>query len=295
MQKKSSIKSMSYKITAIFMVIFCGIILVGCSDSPPKDLYRIRGLKNDSQAEKINTIRLYGLRQSARGLGAQTGLAWRSQQINKTLENQKQKLDQVFNFNYLLLKHNVLPPVLTEADNTLNLASVDSIRISDRDYQIVSFPRFVTAPPNWRNYIWMNYKKPETPNNTLLPRNSTEVKIWDSYTQIGWNEGTSQADEIFSVNLARLKRDYNGILLYRKLLAQNMISAPFVSQADLGITGGGATMRINDRVLRITASSELKANSKVWSPALVNKDVDDSDYTVPGSYDKLGLDKFGGK
>jgi len=267
---------MSYKTIGVIIAILLGLALVSCSsDKPPKEFYRINGLKSDTNTSKINSIRSDALKQTARGLGAQAGLAWRSQQINQILDSQKGKLDQIFNFNYLLLRHNVLPPVLTEGDNTLNLASTDAIRIADRDYQIVAPPRFVTASPNWRTYIYMNYTKPEVPNATLLPKNSQEAKIWDEYTQIGWNEGAIQADEIFGNNLARLKRDYNGMLLYRKLLAQNMITAPFVSQASLGVTGGGATMRINDRVLRITAASELKSNSKTWSPAIVNKKIDD--------------------
>ena len=77
-----------------------------------------------------------------------------------------------------------------------------------------------------------------------------------------------QADQIFSSNLARLQRDYEGIILYRKLLAQNMLSRPYVSQADLGVTGGGDDMRINDRVLRITAISQLQPNIKQWNPVI---------------------------
>lgn len=289
MQKTLPIKSMHYKIFTIFIVVFFSFALTSCSNSStPKDFYRIRGLKVDDNAVKINSIRLDALKQSSRGLGAQAGLSWRSQQINKILESQKHQLDQIFNFNYLILKHNVLPPVLVEGDNTLNLASSDSIRIADRDYQIAASPRFVTAPPNWRSYIWMNYKKPEIPNNTLLPKDSKESKIWDQYTRFGWNEGANQADEIFAVNLARLERDFNGMLLYRKLLVQNMISAPFVSQASLGVTGGGATMRINDRVLRITSFPELKPNIKVWSPALVKKPNDDEPVIKSVNYDKLG-------
>lgn len=246
-------------------------LLAGCSSNqPPEDFYRVASVKT-SPSTGINTIRLEGLKQTSRGLGAQAGLAWRSQQLNRVIENQKHKLDKIYNFNYLMLNNNVLPPVLDEGRNTLNLDNDQTIRISDRDYQIVYPPRFVTAPPNWRDYIWMNYKKPEIPNNTLLPKNRKEAEVWNRYVKIGWNEGVEQADEIFETNVNRLTRDYVGMILYRKLLSQNMVSAPFVSQADLGVTGGGNSMRINDRVLRITSTSELKANSKVWHPVLAKE------------------------
>ena len=256
------------KIATFFIAIF----LVGCasSDKTPNDLSNIAALKS-ATAPKISEIRLMSLKQTARGLGAQAGLAWRSRQLSLLLSRQKRNLDHIFNFNYLMLDHNVLPPVLDESRNTLNLADGYTIRASDHYYQIVSPPRFVTAPPNWRDYIWMNYKKPETPVATLLPQNADERQVWNNYIQIGWKEGVNQADSIFSANLGRLERDYSGMILYRKLLAENMLSAPFVSQADLGITGGGNDMRVNDRVLRITSVPQLKANSKNWQPVIANE------------------------
>ena len=55
-----------------------------------------------------------------------------------TLSKNTGELNQVFDFNQLLLKDNVLPPVLVESDNSLNLASHDSIRLSAKTYKIIS-------------------------------------------------------------------------------------------------------------------------------------------------------------
>jgi defect-in-organelle-trafficking protein DotC len=71
--------------------------------------------------------------------------------------------------------------------------------------------------------------------------------------------------------LARIKQDLKGMILYRKLLAMNMVSPPFVAQTDLGITGDSNEINIDDRVLRITALPELNPNSKDWRAA-VTKD-----------------------
>lgn len=243
----------------------------GCASSAtPADLYRVSNIKPTS-ASSISNIRLAALKQTSRGLGAQAGLAWRSQKVNIVLEQKKHNLNQVFNFSYLILNSNVLPPVLTEGQNILNLADDQTIRIADHDYQIVYPPRFITAPPTWRDYLWMNYKKPELPNSTLLPKNSKEAAVWNQYVRVGWEEGIAQANEIFNTNLNRLTRDIKGMVLYRKLLRQNMVSAPFVAETDLGVTGGGNSMRVNDKVLRITSTSELKANSKVWQPVVAKK------------------------
>ena len=257
-----------FRVICIFTSAICVLCCSGCSSTKvPSDFYRVADAKT-APALGINNIRYVALKKTARGLGAQAGLAWRSQQINRLLERDKNKLTQIFNFSYLILNNDVLPPVLTEGRNILNLADDKNIRIADRDYQIIYPPRFITAPPNWRDYIWMNYKKPELPNSTLLPKNHREAKVWNQFIKVGWNEGINQADEIFSANTNRLIRDFSGMILYRKLLAQNMVSPPYVAEANLGVTGGGNNLRINDKVLRITSTSELIPDSKVWRPVL---------------------------
>lgn len=255
-----------------FLILACfAILLCGCSGSKtPEDFSRVAALRPTAPSG-IGNIRLNALQQAARSVGAQAGLAWRARQINRMLIANKYKLNQVFDFNQLMLEHNVLPPVLDEGHNLLNLDNDETIRISDVEYQIVYPPRFVTAPPTWRDYIWMNYKKPEIPNFTLLPKNSKESKIWNEYVKIGWNDGVVQANEIFSANLGRLKRDFAGMILYNKLYVENMVSKPYVAEADLGVTGGGNDMKINDKVLRITAIPQLKPNSKVWKPVVTQE------------------------
>jgi len=257
--------------TSNFLTIALVLLLASCSSSnPSKELSNIAALKSQTNI-KISAVRLENLKQTARGIAAQASLSWRSRQINTMLENQKRKLDQIFNFNYLILNQNILPPILAEGRNTLNLSDDFTIRISDIDYQIVQQPRFITTPPNWRNYIWMAYNKPETPHNNLLPQNAAERKIWNEYIRIGWVDGTIQADQIFSTNLSRLKRDYEGMLLYRKLLAKNIVSQPYTSQADLGITGDGNSLHINDRILRIATIPQLKKDATTWNPIIPTK------------------------
>ncbi len=216
----------------------------------------------------INSMRLAGLRQAALTVGAQGALAKRSVELNGVFNTQAANLDQIYNFNLMMLSHNVMPPVLTEGNNILNLQDPNTIRVADRTYSIVSQAHFVTVPPTWRDYLSLGYKKPEVPDKTLLPKNAAEVVEWKKYVQRGWDEGRLQANNIFSDNLSRLTRDYTGMALYRSLYNQKMISAPFVAKADLGITGGGDNVTINDAVLRITAVPQLNTESKTWTPAV---------------------------
>ncbi|TAK73422.1 MAG: type IV secretion system protein DotC, partial [Gammaproteobacteria bacterium] len=208
---------------------------------------------------------------SAMSIGAQGGLSWASDHINANLEKDRKYLESIYNFNGMMLSHGVIPPVLEEGDFSLNLADPNTIRVSDRTYKIVQQARFVTTPPNWREYLWMNYPKPALPDKTLLPRTAEEQKVWKKGIAVGWERGIQQANTIFQQNLARLKRDYQGMALYRKLLQEKMISQPFVSRTELGITGDGNDMRVNDQVLRIVELPQLQTSGKNWNAIVVKQ------------------------
>lgn len=258
--------------------------LMACTSSnmPVGDTSSLAGLQAmaDSKTGALGTkaastgkIREMAIKETALSLGAQSGLAWRAKYIDDQLIKQSRNLDTIYNFNSLTLEHNILPPVLLEGRNTLNLADTQSIRISDRTYKVSKQARFITTPPNWRQYLWMDYKKPEYPNMTLLPKTKEERALWAYYVDKGWNQGIEQANTILEESIARIKEDFAGMILYRKLLAMNMVSAPFVSHTDLGVTGDGDEIHIDDRVLRITALPALNTNSSEWRAA-VDKDED---------------------
>lgn len=212
----------------------------------------------------IGALRAQNLRETALSLGARGGLAERAQQINNTLLNYEPILAKIFQFYGLMLDDNILPPVLVEARNTLNLSGTDAIRVADSNYKIITQARFVTAPPTWRDYIWMSYDAPELPDRSLLPRTKPERIMWERDIDEGWQAGLKQADVIFTENINRMVRDYNGMIMYRKLLAQNMVSPPYVAKMNMGVTGNNEDMTINDRILRITALPQLQAESSNW-------------------------------
>lgn len=249
------------------IIIFIGLILglTGCGLRTQTDkLQNLEKLSVSASKTKTGAIRSQGLRDTALSVGARGGLAWRATQINNILSQHENMLYRLFNFNAMLLEKNVLPPVLTDARNTLTLGGIDTIRIADRTFQIIEQAKFVTAVPTWRDYLWLSYTPPETPDKSLLPRNREERIVWKKFINEGWRAGIQQAEIIFKENIARLQRDYKGMILYRTLLAQNMVSPPFVAQLDMGITGGGADLTVNDRVLRITAFPTLQNNSQEW-------------------------------
>lgn len=230
---------------------------------------KVNPLRKADDPGALSSLRARSLKDSAMSLGARGGLAWASSHINEGLENDKKYLDSIFNFNVLMLEHGVLPPVLEAGSTSLNLADPNTVRVADRTYKIVQQARFTTTPPNWREYLWTSFAKPELPDKTLLPKTKEEQKVWQEGIRAGWSKGIEQAYSIFQQNLARLKRDYNGMLLYRKLLAAKMIKSPYVARTELGITGDANEMRINDQVLRIVEQAKLQTNPKNWKAIVV--------------------------
>ena len=259
-------------------------LLVACASSSNMqvgDTGSLAGLQEMASTKGAKTrsmptmgkIREMALKETALSLGAQSALAWRAKYIDDQLVKQSRNLDSIYDFNALVLEHNILPPVLLEGRNTLNLADTQTIRISDRTYKVAKQARFITTPPNWRQYLWMDYKKPEYPHTTLLPKTKEERQVWCHYVDKGWQNGVEQANIILEESISRIKEDFAGMIMYRKLLAMNMVSPPYVSHTDLGVTGDGAEIHIDDRVLRITALPALNVNSSEWRAA-VAKDED---------------------
>jgi defect in organelle trafficking protein DotC len=214
-------------------------------------------------------LRNTAIHDTALTYGAQAGLAWQSKNIRLICHQHAKQLDQIFNFNALLMKNSLLPPVLAESRDSLRLAS-NSIRLSDRIIEIIQPARFVSTPPTWRDYIQLTYQFPKHPNTTLLPTTAYERYIWDTSIQKGWQQGITQANNMLNTILGQINRDFSGIALYHALYAQHMVSAPETARAHLGVTGNQKRMRVNDQLIRITSHSNLEYQRPAqWQPAVI--------------------------
>lgn len=219
--------------------------------------------------QESGDLRLSALREDALTYGVRSGLARRAYEIRQLLVRDAPELDRIFDFNSLLMDKDVLPPVLTEVQQLVQPEGTNVLRITDRTYEIVRQARFVTVAPTWRNYLISTITYSYTPPDAdLRPRTSAEQTIWTTAVRKGWDSGVLQADQIFGETLARLKRDFGGMVLYRTLLAQGMVSKPFVAEARYGITGDGTHVNINERMLRITALPQMQP-WKGWKPIAV--------------------------
>lgn len=219
----------------------------------------------------FTNIRARAVKEAAESLGMQSGLYVESKAINKRLQQHQRTLDTLFNFNLLIYHQNVLPPVIEQGNASLKIgATSDTLNIAGTTYNIIKQVRFVTTPPTWRTYLDMNYKKPELPNKVLLPKDSAERTVWKAALKKGWQEGINQGISIFKINLNRLVRDYNGMVLYKSLLARQMVSPFYVSAKNNGITGDASHMVIDDHSMHIDTKPQLQLHSKIWQPVVVD-------------------------
>ena len=106
-----------------------------------KDLETLSQKTTQIKGSKINKIRADAIKDVSMTIGAQGGLAQRSEQINKITEQNQKELSQVFNFNGLLLENNIMPPVIQESKQSLQLDSPNIIRTANRTYKIIKQAR----------------------------------------------------------------------------------------------------------------------------------------------------------
>lgn len=243
--------------------------------SPPPSLDQVQvqslstatGGVSPEVLKEIGPTRAAQLRELAVGVGARAGLERRSYEIQKTLRERSRELDAIFNFQSLMLDNNVLPPVLLEAENQFQQDSGEAIRLVDKVYRVHAQARFVSAPPNWREYVVRDFTVQGISQDVpaaMLPSNDKETAAWKTWVAEGWKAGLSQAETIHAEGLSRLRRDYEGMVRYRVLYAKGMVSRPFVARSDFGVTGAAGELNVNETTLRITAMPSFNLNVATW-------------------------------
>lgn len=229
----------------------------------PKDIKKESALPID--------IRREALKEAALSYGARGGLASRTYEIRQQLTKRESYLDKVFDFRQLLIAApsglQIEPPIISESLDALLIENEgQTAAVSDTIYNINKNVKIVSAGRNWRQYLEREWGTVEEPPEILRPITNEERAIWRELVEKGWKEGVIQADQIFEQDIAALIADFNGMVRYRQLLAQGMVSPPFAQQVDRGVTGDGNTMRVGDRAVAITDAPKLISGTDQWRP-----------------------------
>lgn len=220
--------------------------------------------KENREKNEISELRRQAIVEIATALGSSGGLSHRMRERRIELDKEASSMDKTFDFTKVTIDNGVMAPVLTEGLSNYAQESDDQVRIADKIYKIESPAKFVSVYPNWRGYLTFSFPAYDTPSSAYLPKNDGEKQIWDEAVKKGWLTGVRQADRIVESSFNRLNRDYQGMMKYKILLAQGLITPTIIAKQNLGVTGGGKEMAINDQVFRISDHSALNPSQKDW-------------------------------
>ena len=264
------------------IVVCSGVAMAGQDDtslpsgSPPPLYEKMRKLDQGNLTKTVTglNLRIVTQRHVALRLGTQGGLWWRTKEINRMVDSRARDLDIFFNFAPLMLRPNILPPVVSEIENDVRLKdSGRELRQTQATYRIIKSARFVTVTPLWRDWIEWSAPEPDfsTVPKAILPKNSDERKRWRHAIKEGWKIGEDQADIHFRKNLRLLKRDYLGMLLFLQLEREGFVSMPQVGTGRFGIRVGNRTLKNGVNIFRITVPSRFNRDLTKWKAPVVEE------------------------
>lgn len=249
----------------------------------PPELESLQQLAPDGSGapDGSSAVRYEALREVAHTLGVQAGVRYRYDALNALLDSNRQTLDRLFDFRPLMLHDGrVAPPVIDEAAGAYRIASDTEASQVQASYSIEQDARLVSRAPDWRDYLVQHYPAFERPDEVMLPKALDERRVWSAAVTAGWWEGVAQAERLFDIHRARLKRDYLGMARFKRLALHGMVDVPLLAESPLGVVVHGRRLNIGERIFRITSTTDFRA-VRHWRPVIHYVAADGVQVTPP--------------
>ncbi|MDB6014785.1 MAG: hypothetical protein JWL65_7035 [Gammaproteobacteria bacterium] len=216
--------------------------------------------------------RAQALLDTALGVGIKAGLAWQLRNVGMALNGFVRDLDLLYNFQQLMIHQRVMPPVITEARNLYNQDDDYTVRLSGAYYKIERQAAFSSVAPNWRAYL--SFPPASTDGDhvlsMLLPANSSERTAWELGVKDGWDQGVAEANLMLTRGMDRLNRDFSGMTRFHRFVLDGKISLPAIAREDIPVTQNGASMAVDETLLRITTLPQFDAHLAKWQGVLIS-------------------------
>jgi defect-in-organelle-trafficking protein DotC len=232
------------------------------------------------QAENPTDMRLSAMREAALAVGAQHGYVAYLNEVKEFLKGDSETFNNLFDFSVLmkLATNNpnselyLLPPVIRETRNLVSVSDdATQVRQTGTQWTIHKPERLVSRAPDWRQYlIYDQGVEVSTPSQILLPKTPEEKKLWSSWIVKGWTSGQRQADRELTYRVRRLGNDFIGMVKYMTLVDQGKISKPTLVSSQQSVTGGGNSMREDERFLRLSRAAQLNPNYTEWDAKILD-------------------------
>ncbi|RUV04212.1 MULTISPECIES: type IV secretory system conjugative DNA transfer family protein [unclassified Mesorhizobium] len=231
-----------------------------------------RRTRSGTGANAVDTERYSALREAALAYSAQAAYERRSWEILRELEAQSSRLSQEFNYNDIVYKAPkeagyVVPPVVSRAKEAITITKGGRESVAADEYYRIERPgRLVGVVPTWRDYLVMGVDKASDPSDQFLPSDKEERKIWDRYMAEGWRQGRMQAEEALKENMNLLRRDYVGMIEYRRLVDAGLIRSLVVSSSEVRAKGTPDELFIGQRRVKIENAATFVSDPGRWKP-----------------------------
>lgn len=220
----------------------------------------------------LEAQRYEALRGAATAYAAQAGYYRRCYEIMQALERQSPRLSSVFNFNRVAYGTAneagfLLPPIVSRATSTISVnETMTEIVAADEFYRIEVPGRLVPVLPTWRDYLVLSLEEPNEPEPAFLPRGKEEQLVYGHYLALGWEAGAQQAEEALQASMNLLRRDYLGMIEYRRAVQANVINELVVTLDEKRSAGELNELFIGERRVRIVDSAQFNRNPRNWKP-----------------------------
>ncbi|MDF1670169.1 MAG: type IV secretory system conjugative DNA transfer family protein [Roseovarius sp.] len=253
-------------------------ILVGGPDQyrsnrPPADFAEFsRRTRRGNFETSVDEERYDLLREAAVSYSAQAGYQHRVWEVMRQLERDSGKLSRSFDFNRIAYSAPretgyILPPVVSRATAAINVdESGQSAVAADEFYRLEIPGRIVTIVPTWRDYLVIPLEEASEPDDNFLPQNKEEKQVFNRFAAEGWQAGVEQADEALSLNFARLRRDYLGMVEYRRMVQAGLVKELVLESSERRSAGEGDELFIGERRVRIVSTARFVRDPKHWKP-----------------------------
>jgi len=200
-------------------------------------------------------------------VGAQAGLKWRYDQINKILKDKYEgRLDSAINFRPFIFDEVILAPSILVTKANENFESETRMVKSSIQFIVDREAKIVSVPPTYRDYLIREYPGPRQIHPVLKPKTDTEQQIWKKNILKGWEIGVKQANDVFTDGLAQMVRDLEGRVNYRKMVSLKMVSPAALKITKRGVTFNDRSMNVGETIYEITDLANY-TNLEEWRTA----------------------------
>ena len=241
---------------------------------PPLDFasFSKRARSGKYATTEVEKIRHEVLRDAATAYASQAGYYRRAYDIMRQLEVESGRLSESFNFNrvvYVAPKEAgfVVPPIVTRGTSALQINDTGTKSVAADEYYRIEVPgRLVGVVPTWRDYLVLALEQPNEPDIEFLPQDDDERRIFDAYLAEGWKVGEGMADDALKAAMNDLRRDYLGMVEYRRLVDAGLIKELAVRWEERRATGAPDELFIGERTVRIVDAATFVRDPSRWKP-----------------------------